>query len=169
MLKKIKNLIFSKNINSKQISKLGVNYGENCRFLGVTKSTFGSEPYLIDIGNHVTITNGVKFITHDGGVWVLRNEHPTIDLFGKIKIGNNVFIGTNSIILPNVSIGNNVVIGAGSIVTKNIPDNCVYAGNPARFIKYTDDYKTKVLTLADNTKNMKKSEKKSYLLAKYVE
>ena len=59
---------------------------------------------------------------------------------GRIVIGNNVFIGLKSIILPNVQIGNNVVIGAGSVVTKNIPDNSVAVGNPATVICTCEEY-----------------------------
>ncbi|MGX2951385.1 sugar O-acetyltransferase [Ursidibacter sp. B-7004-1] len=52
-----------------------------------------------------------------------------------ITIGDNVWIGGNSVIMPNVTIGNNVVIGAGSVVTKNIPDNCVAVGNPCKVLR----------------------------------
>ena len=59
--------------------------------------------------------------------------------FGKIKVGNNSFIGCNVTILRGVTIGNNCVIGAGSVVTKNVPDGEVWAGNPAKFIKKSKD------------------------------
>lgn len=66
--------------------------------------------------------------------------------YGKeIIIGDNVWIGGNSVICPGVRIGSNVVIGAGSVVTKDIPDWCVAAGNPCRVIrKITDDDKRKL-------------------------
>ena len=67
----------------------GVKIGDNCC---IYSYNFGSEPYLIEIGNHVQITAGVKFFTHGGG-WVLREEYPDFDCFGKIKVGNNVYIG----------------------------------------------------------------------------
>lgn len=105
---------------------------------------FGSEPYMITIGNHVRITNGVRFVTHDGGVWVLRNLGlENADIFGKIEIGDNVHIGWNAIIMPNVSIGNNCVIGAGAVVTKSIPDNSVAVGVPAKVIESIDEYYAK--------------------------
>lgn len=122
---------------------LGVKMGGNVRLIG--KSSFGSEPYLIEIGNNVTIAHNVCFITHDGGAGLFRKEYPGINRFGRILIGDNVFIGRNSIILLDVKIGNNVVIGAGSVVTKDVPDNVVVAGVPAKIINSIEDYKEKCL------------------------
>src|SRR3989338_4277419 len=106
---------------------------------------FGSEPYLVKIGNHCTIAAGVLFITHDGGTWVFRNEIPNLNVFGKIEIKNNCFIGITSIILPNISIGPNSVVGAGSVVTKDVPPNTVVAGVPARVICSIEEYKEKCI------------------------
>ncbi|HAD82238.1 MAG: hypothetical protein A2509_04060 [Candidatus Edwardsbacteria bacterium RIFOXYD12_FULL_50_11] len=122
---------------------LGVKIGTNARITG--NVTFGSEPYLIEIGNNVTITQEVKFNTHDGGVGVLRQKHPGLNVFGKIRIGSNVFIGAAAQIMLGVTVGNNVVIGAGSIVTKDIPDNVVAAGIPARVVKTIDEYEKQSL------------------------
>ncbi len=61
----------------------------------------------------------------------------------KVKIGNYVFIGENTVILPGVTIGDRVIIGSGSIVTKDIPDNSVAVGNPARVISDLDAYLNK--------------------------
>ncbi len=125
---------------------LNIQIGNNSRITHFPR--WGSEPYLIEIGDNVTITRGVSFFTHDGGVGLFRDEYPGINVFGKIKIGNNVFIGANAILLPGTTIGNNVVIGAGSIVTKDIPDNVVIAGVPAKVIKTLDEYKNNVLKKA---------------------
>lgn len=138
----------------------GVKIGENVRFTG--KPSWGPESFLIEIGDNVTITQEVFFHTHDGGVGLFRKEYPGINVFGKIKIGNNVFIGARSMILPGISVGNNVVIGAGSIVTKDIPDNCVVAGVPARIIKNFDAYKEKILKeaiyISEKNENKRKIE-----------
>lgn len=122
---------------------LGVKFGNNTRFTGMP--SFGSEPYMISIGDNVTITQGVTFHNHDGGVAVLRHKHPNIDLIKPIKIGNNVFIGSNATIMPGVIIGNNVVVGASSVVTRNIPDNVVVGGIPAKIIKTVEEYEEKIL------------------------
>jgi acetyltransferase-like isoleucine patch superfamily enzyme len=120
-----------------------VTIGKNARFTG--KINFGSEPFLISIGNHVTLAHNVTFHTHDGGVWIFREKYPNINIYGKITIGDNVFIGSNVIILPNISIGDNVVIGAGSVVTKSIESDSVVAGNPAKLIRTVNEYEEKVL------------------------
>jgi len=65
---------------------------------------------------------------------MLNGYPPEYALIGRVTIGNNVFIGAGSIILPNVKIGSNVIIGAGSVVSRSIPDNCVALGSPARVI-----------------------------------
>ena len=90
----------------------------------------------ITIGNNVTLAPRVHILAHDASTYLF---------FGKTRaanvvIGNDVFIGASSIVLPGVTIGNRVVIGAGSVVTKNIPDNSVDVGNPARVICSVDDY-----------------------------
>ncbi|MEO3404438.1 acyltransferase [Mucilaginibacter sp. CAU 1740] len=122
---------------------MGVNFGKGVRITG--KPSFGSEPYLITIGDDVTIAHGVTFHTHDGGVGVLRKKYPGINIFKKIVVGNNVFIGSHATILPGIVIGNNVIIGASSLVSKNIPDNTVVAGVPAKKIKTLEEYEEKVL------------------------
>jgi acetyltransferase-like isoleucine patch superfamily enzyme len=109
----------------------GMKIGHNCLF--VTMS-FSTEPYLIEIGNHVGIAGGTDFITHDGAIWCFREELNNADIFGKIKIGNNVFIGNSCTILPNTIIGDNCIVGAGSVVRGKFPDNSVIVGNPAKVI-----------------------------------
>lgn len=104
------------------LRRKGAKIGNKCEIY--KGAHFGSEPYLIDIGNHVRINDGVNLITHDGGCWVLRNEKSgygkefeNADSFGKIIIENNVHIGTNAIIMPGVRIGENCIIACGAVVT----------------------------------------------------
>lgn len=145
----------------------GLHLGSGCEVY--SSVTFGSEPYLIEVGDNVRITKGVIFITHDGGMWVLRNSGmlKDADVFGKIKIGNNVHIGINAVIMPGVTIGDNVVIGVGAVVTKDIPSNSIAAGVPARVIKSVSDYYEKHKKTVDYTKHMSAQEKKKYLFEKY--
>lgn len=58
----------------------------------------------------------------------------------KVNIGNDVWIGMNTIIMPGVNIGNGAIIGAGSIVTKDVPDYAIVGGNPAKLIRYRFSY-----------------------------
>lgn len=130
---------------------------------------FSSEPYLIELGDDVRLTAGVQFITHDGGMWVLRNLSllRDADLFGKIVVGNNVHVGINTVIMPGVTIGDNVLIGVGAVVTNDIPSNSVAVGVPARVIKTIDEYYEKNKERVDFTKKMGATEKKVYLLKKF--
>lgn len=147
--------------------KKGVTIGKKCDIAG--KVGFGSEPYLIKIGDHVRITEGCEFVNHDGGVWVIReydSKYSDIDKMGGITIGNNVHIGINTIIMPNVKIGNNVIIGAGAVVAKSIPDNCVAAGVPAKPIRSIDEYIEKNKSQFCKTKGMSYEEKRKFLLGR---
>ncbi|GAB1043753.1 acyltransferase [Shewanella algae] len=120
--------------------RLGVNIHGEVHFYGINTGTFGSEPWLIDIGNNVHITGGVQFINHDGGVLILRDKLPSLEITKPIKIGDNVYIGMKCMILPGVTIGNNVIVAAGSVVTKSLEGGAVYGGIPARKIKSLDEY-----------------------------
>lgn len=148
------------------LRKQGIRIGMDCFISSDVR--FGTEPYLISIGNNVRLTSNVKFVTHDGSLWVLRNMGMTskdADFFGKIIIGDNVNIGWNSIIMSGVTIGNNVIVGVNAVVTKSIPDNSVVAGVPARVIETIDEYYEKNKTKIVNTKFMGYAEKKEYLLS----
>ncbi|WP_304610570.1 acyltransferase [Oryzibacter oryziterrae] len=143
--------------------KLGVTIGKDCRLLG---ADFSTEPYLVTLGDHVSATK-VQFLTHDGSVWVFRDEEPEIDLVRPIRVGNNVFIGFGAIVLPGVTIGDNVVIGAGSVVAKDIPSNCVAAGVPAKVIRSLEEYKSKTMKNVDRTKSLSESAKREHYIRKF--
>lgn len=108
---------------------------------------FGTEPERIYFGNNVHVASNVTFINHDITALMFRymdNNESYKERKGNIKIGNNVFIGSNSSILYDVHIGDNVIIGAGSLVNKNIPSGSVVAGVPCRVIGKFEDYKYKI-------------------------
>lgn len=119
---------------------------------------------MIEIGNNVQITKGVKIFTHGGG-WVIRKEFPNLDSFGKVIIKSNVYIGNNTLIMPGVTIGNNVIVGAGSVVTKSVSDNAVVAGNPAKIISDLETTKQRILPYNVGTKKMNPEQKKKSLLS----
>jgi len=112
------------------LRKLGIKIGNNCL---ISTLSFSTEPYLVEIGDQVRIAGGTQFITHDGSLKCFQNEIDG-EIFGQIKIGNNVFIGSACIILLNTTIGDNCIIGAGSVVRGNFPENSVIFGNPAQVV-----------------------------------
>ncbi|MDE6624949.1 MAG: acyltransferase [Lachnospiraceae bacterium] len=119
------------------LTKKGISVGKGTKFFApLTNQIDTNRPWMISIGEYCKITAGVRILQHDYSRSVLRRAYgevvpdsaPTI-------IGDNVFIGMNSLILSGSHIGNNVIIGAGSVVTgSTIPDNVVAAGNPCRVI-----------------------------------
>lgn len=125
--------------------KKGLQISSDCRLMGTP--FWGSEPYLISIGKHVTISGRVTFITHDGATFVFRHlpEYRDVTKFGRITIHDNCFIGFGAILLPGISIGPNSVVAAGSIVASDVPPNTVVGGNPARVLKGVEDYANKCL------------------------
>jgi acetyltransferase-like isoleucine patch superfamily enzyme len=118
----------------------GVELGENVEIFGANLFTFGSEPYLVSIGNHVTISHNVDFITHDGGLRIARAKHPGAYLYGRIQVADRCFLGAHCVLLPGTKVGEGSVIGSGSIVTGTIPPGVVAIGTPARPVKSVDDY-----------------------------
>lgn len=103
---------------------------------------YPSDPKLLKMGNNVVICTNVRFVGHD------RVDIMLSGMFGKkyskfyapIEIGNNVFIGADTVILPNVRIGDNTVIGAGAVVSKDLPGGSVWGGCPAKRIGSFDDF-----------------------------
>lgn len=98
-------------------------------------------PWLLTIGDHVHLTLGTHILNHDYSWAVGKLKYGEVcGGVAPVIIGNNVFIGVNSVILMGTTIGNNVIIGAGSVVKGEIPSNCVVAGNPAKVICDIETY-----------------------------
>lgn len=121
--------------------KVGKNFG---RLNGVILDP--SHCWLIEIGDNVTLAPRVHILCHDASTKTFLGYTK----IGRVTIGNNVFIGAESVVLPGVTIGNNVVIGANSTVTHDIPDNMVYAGTPAKMLCTLDEYIEKEKTRMEN-------------------
>lgn len=104
-----------------------------------------TRPWLIEIGKNVQIAAGVKILTHGFDWSVIKAKYGDIyGSAGKVKIGDDCFIGMNVLILKGTTIGDRVIIGAGSVVTGGtFPSDCVIAGNPARVICSLDEYRKK--------------------------
>jgi acetyltransferase-like isoleucine patch superfamily enzyme len=140
---------YTDNTISAYFRKQGARIGKNCRF---EIRSIGSEPYLVNIGNHVFISEGVILHTHDGGSWVIQEKVPGILTFGTITIEDNCLIGARSQIFPNVRIGRNSIVGAGSVVINDVPPNSIVIGVPARVISSTLKYEEKCVTAWEEQK-----------------
>ena len=173
ILRKIYNRIYHILCNRSNPSKIlllkkqGCQIGYGTQIIGDT-SGFGSEPYLISVGNMCLISAGVCFCTHDGGVSVLNNlkyfGEIAHDKMGRIHVGNNVYIGTNAIILPGITIGDNCVIGAGAVVTKSIAAGSVCIGIPAKVHCSIDEYYERAKDKVYQTSNLTPSEKREFCI-----
>src|SRR5262245_30130710 len=126
-------MTLSNDARIRALRREGVRIGEGCL---IQTTSFSSEPYLVDIGDHVAISSGTCFITHDAAGWVFR-DHPDMEYFGRIRVGNNTYFGTYCTILPGAQIGSNCVIGSGSVVRGDIRGDSVVFGNPARVVMRT--------------------------------
>lgn len=137
MFKKIlKRLMVIKNPNSlEELLKNGLKVGVNFN-LQNDCIIDSSHCWHITIGDNVTFAPRVHVLAHDASTYNYLGYTKVLNTY----IGNNVFIGAGSIVMPGCTIGDNVIIGAGSIVTKDLPKNGVYAGNPAKYICSTDAY-----------------------------
>ncbi len=154
-----------------QLKEMGLRVGRNFN----PQLGFELDPshcWLIDIGDNVTFGPHVQVLAHDASM------HNALGYtkIGRVSIGNKVFIGAGSVVLPNVKIGENSIIGAGSVVTKDVPSNVVCGGNPARVISTVDEFieKNKKLmqvsplyqeeyTLRGNISELKKSKQREEL------
>ncbi|WP_311794553.1 acyltransferase [Alicyclobacillus acidiphilus] len=139
----------------------GVRIGDNVRLFSPIDTT---EPYLVEIGRNVTISSGVRFVTHDNSITKIIPGKS--DVFGKIKIGDNCFIGLGAILLPGVELGDTTIVGAGSVVTRSFPEgNIIIAGNPAKKITDTLSYRIKVESKAFDFSGVESEDRKDTILA----
>ncbi|MGE9949061.1 acyltransferase [Bariatricus sp. HCP3S3_E12] len=123
---------------TEKLVKMGMKVGKNFKRLNGTMLD-PAHCWLIEIGDNVTIAPRVHILCHDAST----KQFLGYTKIGRVTIGDNVFIGAESVVLPGVTIGNNVIIGANSTVTDNIPDNMVVAGIPAKAICSLEKYLTK--------------------------
>ncbi len=168
MLNKLKRLWIKKvkfrGDNIAYARHLGVKIGKNCRVLDDPDVVFGSEPFLVTLGDRVSVAADVVFFNHDGGVWVYREQEPDADIFMPIKVGNNVFLGVRCMIMPGVTIGNNVIVAAGSLVTQDVPDNAVVGGMPARIIANIDELRPNKTKAFFRIRSQSPEAKRAFLL-----
>ena len=151
-----------------EAKKLGVNIGKNV--IIAEGIDWGTEPYLISIGDDSLVSLRVTFINHDGSINVLRNlknDH-TMDIIKPIKIGKNCFIGAESLILYGTNIGDNVIVGARSLVKGELESGFVYAGSPAKKICTVEEFYKKHEGDILHTKQLSPEEKEKFLRDKYL-
>lgn len=123
---------------TEKLQKMGMKVGKNFKRLhGCILDP--AHCWLITIGDNVTLAPRVHILAHDASTKQFLNYTK----IGRVNIGDNVFIGAESVVLPNVTIGDNVIIGANSTVVSSLSSNGVYAGSPARYICSLDEYLTK--------------------------
>jgi len=161
MLKLIKGLLrrIRGGVNIKKLKRRGLTIGDDFKMMGGCIID-PSHCWHITIGNQVTLAPGVYIIAHDASTKPFLGYTRVAN----IEIGDRVFIGAGSIILPGVTVGNDVIIGAGSVVTDDIPSGKVVAGSPAKIIFSTLEYikKMELKMKADNCFN------ESYTLRKKI-
>jgi len=137
---------YSSPVYVKYLSEEGMEIGNNSFFYNPEESPIDETSLkFIHMGCNCRITSGVRILGHDYSYAVVRpTHHAMLRKTGHTRIGNNVFIGYNSIILMNTTIGDNVIIGAGSVVSGIVPPNVIVAGNPAKVISTLDEYYEKL-------------------------
>lgn len=133
-------LFYTPHTLARLFRKQGATVGDGCVFF--TRS-LGSEPYLVTIEDEVLVSDGVRFYTHDGGVWSLPDSAGQVNKYGRIRIGRRAFIGAQAILLPGANVGERSIIGAGAVVAGEIPPGVVAAGVPAHVLMTVEEYAEK--------------------------
>jgi len=119
----------------KELKKMGLKVGKNFAMMPGCHLDMG-HVFHISIGDNVTLAPNVTILAHDAST----AKHLNATRIGKVNIGNKVFIGAGTIILPGVNIGDNVIIGAGSVVSKDLMSDSVYAGNPVKHVYQMSEF-----------------------------
>jgi len=127
---------------AEKFRKQGAKIGKNC-FIQIR--TLSSEPYLVEIGDSVSIAYGVDIMTHDGASVIFRDELPHLRFFGKVIIEDNCFIGAHATISAGVRIGKNSIIGPYATVINDVKPGSIMIGNPAIRVSTVEKYKQKCL------------------------
>lgn len=142
----------------KHLQLLGVNIPDynGLTYIAPDAKLDGSNYHLLNLGQGITISSGVRMLVHDysvsRGIRIATNEFDSkirFRIMKPITIKDGAFIGADTILLPGSLIGQNTVIGAGSVVHGEIPDNVVAAGNPAKVISALEDFGRKHLEKQD--------------------
>lgn len=138
----------------------GAVIGENVRAFS---PIFSPEAYLINVGNDVTISTGVRFCTHDNSAIKIFDE--ATDFVGPITIGDHSFIGMNAILMGGITLPKYCIVGAGSVVTKSFSQKgCIIAGNPAKIIGSIDRIREMKCDNTFNFRGMTATQKKKEIL-----
>ena len=120
---------------TEKLISMGMQVGSNFeRLRGVVLDP--SHCWLIQIGNNVTMDPNVHILCHDAST----KQFLGYTKIGRVTVGNNVFIGAASVVLPGVTLGDNVILGANSTVAHDVPDNSVVVGSPARVVCTLEAY-----------------------------
>ena len=146
---------------NKYLLKKGVVMGDNPHVYSNISTT---ESYLIRLGDNVTISNDVQFITHDNSI--SKVIQGVSDVFGEINIGSNCFIGAHSIVLYGVSLAKGTIVAAGSVVTKSVTEEgIIIGGNPAKKIGTTEEFAMRMQEVAINISGLSDKEKKRKIMS----
>lgn len=135
---------FKMNKNDKEVinryfRNAGMKIGRGCN---ICCNIMTSEPYLVRLGNNVTVSGNVTFVTHDNSISKVSSKY--VNLFGYITVGDNCFLGQNSTIMYGCTLADNIIVASGSVVCNSFgEENIIIGGNPARKIGTWDDLKCK--------------------------
>ena len=154
-----------KEVMSTYFRRAGMKIGQNCN---ICCNILTTEPYLIEIGDNVTISGGVHLVTHDNSI--SKVDSSKTDVFGRIRIGNDCFIGQNSVVLYGVTLGDCIIVGSGSVVTKSFYEKgIIIGGNPAKKIGTWDSFCKKNNSFSINVNGLSNEKRKEMILLHLVE